>query len=166
MKIPYFGYWFLLGSLLSHPRDSLGLLKRATPHPVPVWGPEQGNVRAHPQFLAENGGKRECFHGESPTFPRLQRWKAERKESGREKEGRRERNTSKWTDSVALTAHGAEPETKPGQMPTHQDRRGLKRRRDRKAVVSCLGPLSNLIFRQKGRANYILMDLLLSFFSE
>ena len=49
---------------------------------------------------------------------------------------------------------------------THQDRRGLKRHRDRKAVVSCLGPLSNLIFRQKGRSNYILMDLLLSFFSE
>ena len=50
------------------------------------------------------------------------------------------------------------------KMPTHQDRRGLKRHRDRKAVVSCLGPLCNLIFRQKGRANYILMDLLLSFF--
>ena len=65
---------------------------------------------------------------------------------------------------MALTVHGAVPEAKPGQMPTHQDRRGLKRLRERKAAVFCLGPLSNLIFRQKGRASYILMDLFLSFF--
>lgn len=87
----------------------------------------------------------------------------EKRVGERRKEGGKETPQSEQI-ALALTAHGAEPETKPGQMPTHQDRRGLKRRRDRKAVVSCLGPLSNLIFRQKGRATYILMDLLLSSF--
>lgn len=65
-----------------------------------------------------------------------------------------------WPHRARLAAS----EARPGQVSSHQDGRGLGRHRDRKTAVSCLDPLSNLIFRQKGRANYILMDLLLSFF--
>lgn len=99
------------------------------------------------------------------NIPRAPEMKGRKKKKG-EREGRKEgkKHLKVSRESMALTVHGAVPEAKPGQMPSHQDRRGLKRLRERKAAVSCLGPLSNLIFRQKGRANYVLMDLLLSFF--
>ena len=86
---------------------------------------------------------------------------------GRDRENMREREREAPKSVQRAWPHRAcreAPEARPGQVSSHQDRRGLGRHRDRKTAVSCLGPLSNLIFRQKGRANYILMDLLLSFF--
>lgn len=135
VKIPYFGYWFLLGSLLPHPRDSLGLLK-SNPTPCASLGPWVRQCQGSPQFLAENGGRGNAY-GESPTFPRLQRWKAERKRVG-EKEGRR-RNTS--SEQIAWHSQHMVQSQKPslGRCPLIRTG-GLKRRRGRKAVVSCLGP--------------------------